>query len=104
MEKQNLGYPLSSVQPPLPGVSVESEGISFEVEQVVVLPLPPRPTVRRKARIHQVRQGRQDLGHFVPLPQTPSREPKISEEELQRRLQAGGGRSLAAILSDLEKR
>ncbi len=45
----------------------------------------------------------QILGHFVPLP-TSSREPKISEEELQRREQAGGGRSLAAILADLEKR
>jgi hypothetical protein len=30
-------------------------------------------------------------------------EPKISEEELSRREQQGGGRPLSAILADLEK-
>jgi CDI immunity proteins len=32
------------------------------------------------------------------------REPQIGEEEVQRRLREGGGRSLAEIMSDLEKR
>jgi hypothetical protein len=31
-------------------------------------------------------------------------EPKISEEELQRREQEGGGRRLKEIMTDLEKR
>jgi hypothetical protein len=43
------------------------------------------------------------IGHFVPA--TPAgREPTISEVELQRREQRGGGRPLAQILADLEKR
>ena len=32
-----------------------------------------------------------------------AREPKISNEEIERRLRRGGGRSLAEILIDLEK-
>ncbi len=45
------------------------------------------------------------LGHFVPACASSSdREPKISEEELERRERQGGGRSLGAILADLEKR
>jgi hypothetical protein len=44
------------------------------------------------------------LGHFVPLTiPSGALEPKISEEELRRREQQGGGRPLAAILADLEK-
>ena len=45
------------------------------------------------------------LGYFTPTP--PARlklEPQISEEELLRREQKGGGRKLADILRDLEKR
>lgn len=45
------------------------------------------------------------LGYFTPAP--PARlnlEPQISEEELQRREQEGGGRNLADILRDLEAR
>jgi hypothetical protein len=43
------------------------------------------------------------VGHFVPAT-SPPEEPYISEEELQRREAEGGGRSLAEILADLEKR
>jgi hypothetical protein len=47
------------------------------------------------------------LGHFVPIfsqPRSAQMEPKISEDELNRRQQARGGRSLAEIMADLEKR
>ncbi len=47
------------------------------------------------------------IGHFVPAldrSKHPDMEPRISTEELDRRLQAGGGRPLADILADLEKR
>jgi hypothetical protein len=47
------------------------------------------------------------LGHFVPaldLSLDARLQPRISEEELQRREGNGGGRSLASILADLEKR
>jgi hypothetical protein len=41
------------------------------------------------------------LGHFIPL---DPREPRITPEEIDRRQRAGGGRSLAEILADLEKK
>lgn len=47
------------------------------------------------------------LGHFVPAMNHSERvdlEPQVSEEELDRRERAGGGRPLADILADLEKR
>lgn len=47
------------------------------------------------------------LGRFSPtldLSQYEGLEPQISEEELQRREREGGGRSLADIIADLEKR
>jgi hypothetical protein len=44
------------------------------------------------------------LGNFTPWPDGPKREPQISEEEIQRRFREGGGRSLAEILGDLDKR
>ena len=43
------------------------------------------------------------LGHFIPIPAS-KREPQVSEEELRRRERQGGGRPLADILADLEKR
>ena len=46
------------------------------------------------------------LGHFVPAftgPLDPALLPQISEEELQRRERAGGGRPLQDLLADLEK-
>ena len=47
------------------------------------------------------------LGHFIPAADE-SRfsplDPQISEEELDRREREGGGRALADILADLEKR
>lgn len=49
----------------------------------------------------------QILGHFVPALDEDVRryaEPNISEEELRRREAAGGGRPLADILADLEKK
>jgi hypothetical protein len=47
------------------------------------------------------------LGHFVPAVDPalyPKLEPQISEDEMRRREQKGGGRPLSAILADLEKR
>jgi len=44
------------------------------------------------------------LGHFVPAANADPREPQISQEEIDRRLRAGGGRSLADILKELEQR
>lgn len=47
------------------------------------------------------------VGHFVPiaaLSKTTRMEPQISEEEIQRRLRQGGGRSLPEIMADLESR
>lgn len=38
------------------------------------------------------------VGRFTPF------EPCISEEEIERRLREGGGRTLKEILADLEKR
>jgi hypothetical protein len=47
------------------------------------------------------------LGHFLPLEAgSPDerKEPQISDEEIERRLRQGGGRSLLEIMADLEKR
>ena len=47
------------------------------------------------------------VGRFVPLVEPAVRaklEPQVTEEELDRRERAGGGRPLADILGDLEKR
>ena len=47
------------------------------------------------------------VGHFVPTvdhSQYSDLEPQISEDELDRRERVRGGRSLAEILTDLEKR
>ena len=47
------------------------------------------------------------VGQFTPQldpEEWESLEPQLSEEEIQRRLQEGGGRTLSEILADLEKR
>jgi hypothetical protein len=47
------------------------------------------------------------FGHFLPLEYHSAdagREPRISDEEIERRLHCGGGRSLAEIMADLEKK
>ena len=44
------------------------------------------------------------LGSFTPSRVLDKREPQISREEIQRRLQDRGGRPLEAILADLESR
>jgi len=44
------------------------------------------------------------LGNFTPVPQGSRREPQIGQEEIERRIREGGGRPLAEIMSDLEKR
>ncbi len=49
----------------------------------------------------------QVLGQFIPSRDQSGRqlmEPQIGEEEIERRLREGGGRALAEILADLEKR
>jgi hypothetical protein len=52
------------------------------------------------------RKGRV-FGRYTPIVDSVryvGREPDITEEELQRREQQGGGRTLAEIMRDLEKR
>jgi len=46
------------------------------------------------------------IGRFTPTFRSPpsALEPQISEEELRRREREGGGRKLAEIMADLEKR
>lgn len=45
------------------------------------------------------------IGHFRPaILDNPALQPQISEEEMDRRVAAGGGRSLTEILADLENR
>ena len=46
------------------------------------------------------------VGRFTPAIVLPpsALEPRVTEEELRRRLAAGGGRTLAEILADLEGR
>lgn len=44
------------------------------------------------------------LGVFTPSVDPTLLEPRIDEQEIQRRLTLGGGRPLADILRDLEKR
>lgn len=44
------------------------------------------------------------LGIFTPNTDPTLLEPRISQEEIQQRLNQGGGRPLADILRDLEKR
>jgi hypothetical protein len=49
----------------------------------------------------------QVLGSYIPASTQSSAErgrPPLSDEEIQRRLQQGGGRTLPEILADLEKR
>jgi hypothetical protein len=46
----------------------------------------------------------QVLGHFLPPYTEEDLDPGVSDEELQRREQAGGGRPLADILADLRRR
>jgi ribosomal protein S16 len=44
------------------------------------------------------------LGHYTPVANDSRRQPQIGEEEIQQRLRQGGGRTLAEIMVDLEKR
>jgi hypothetical protein len=44
------------------------------------------------------------LGHYTPVQSDSRLQPQISEEEIQKRLRQGGGRTLTEIIADLEKR
>ena len=44
------------------------------------------------------------LGLYTPVQNDARLQPQIGEEEIQRRLRSGGGRTLAEIMADLEKR
>lgn len=44
------------------------------------------------------------VGRFAPRSGGHGKEPRISEDELARREAAGGGRTLAEIMTDLRKR
>jgi hypothetical protein len=54
--------------------------------------------------VELVDAGGQVLGRFVPETSRYHLDPNISDEELGRREEAGGGRSLGEIISDLERR
>jgi hypothetical protein len=54
------------------------------------------------APVQVLDEAGQVIGRFVPLQRGP--EPTISDAEIHRRLQEGGGRPLEDILRDLEKR
>ena len=66
---------------------------------------------RTRAQFHDLKETLQFvdesgrlLGLFTPSVDPALLEPQISAEEIQRRLNQGGGRSLADILRDLEQR
>lgn len=70
--------------------------------------IPVDPTTLQKLRlvattVEIVDENGTVIGHFVPISCSP-REPRIGEEEIQRRLRNGDGRPLADILRELEKR
>jgi hypothetical protein len=64
-----------------------------------------------RAQLHDLRETLQFvdetgrlLGVFTPSVDPTLLEPRISKQEIQQRLNQGGGRPLADILRDLEKR
>jgi hypothetical protein len=57
-----------------------------------------------KATVRCVDEAGRVLGLFTPLVEPALLKPQISEEEIKRRVQQGGGRPLADILHDLENR
>jgi hypothetical protein len=66
---------------------------------------------RTRAQLHDLKEPLQFvdesgrlLGLFTPNIDPALLQPQVSEEEIQRRLAHGGGRPLADILHDLEKR
>ena len=66
---------------------------------------------RTRAQFHELKEALQFvdesgrlLGLFTLNVDPALLEPQISAEEIQRRLKQGGGRPLAVILRDLEKR
>ena len=66
---------------------------------------------RARAQFHDLKEPMQFvdesghlLGLFTPTVDPVLLKPQISEEEIARRLARGGGRPLAEILRDLEKR
>jgi len=44
------------------------------------------------------------VGRYTPTGRFAGMEPKVSDDELDRRERQGGGRTLAEIVADLEKR
>jgi hypothetical protein len=70
-----------------------------------------RETIAKLNRIAEATELCDDsgrvVGHFFPVLDPAiykNQEPQISEDEMNRRERTGGGRSLAAIMADLEKR
>lgn len=57
-----------------------------------------------KEPLQFVDESGQLLGLFTPSVDPALLKPQISDEEIKRRLSQGGGRPLADILRDLEKR
>lgn len=72
----------------------------------VTIPDPLFSTLKSMFEPVEVRDSAGNVvGHFIPAggPAGDDRQPKISEQEMDRRERAGGGRPLNAILADLER-
>jgi hypothetical protein len=65
----------------------------FDANALAILPKLTEP-------VELLDESGKTLGHFHPAPRQV--QPRVSEEELRRRVQQGGGRPLVDILADLE--
>lgn len=77
------------------------------MNRVIVDPVTQALLANARQRLELCDDAGRVLGYFIPVEErSPSkgREPQIGEEEIERRLRRGGGRTLAEILTDLEKR
>jgi hypothetical protein len=77
------------------------------MNRVIVDPLTQAQLVNAQQKLELCDDSGRILGHFIPVEDRSSRmrrEPQISDEEIERRVCQGGGRPLAEILTDLEKK
>lgn len=77
------------------------------MNRVIVDPTTRNKLANARQKVELCDDSGHVFGHFLPLEQPTAntgREPRISDEEIERRLRCGGGRTLAEILADLEKK
>lgn len=77
------------------------------MNRVIVDPITQEKLTNARQKVELCDDSSRLLGHFLPLEDHyagSAREPRISNEEIERRLRCGGGRALAEILADLEKK